>query len=132
MRKGLKMNATKMEELKIKFEEEVESMKRLDKDRMKCINNRRQLESQLTENQMVKSELDLLKPEAKVFKLIGPVLVKQDLGEAKQNVKKRIDYISTEINRVESLLEDFMKKIEGQKQVLEKIRDKIKPGMKIA
>jgi len=110
MRKGLKMNATKMEELKIKFEEEVESMKRLDKDRMKCINNRRQLESQLTENQMVKSELDLLKPEAKVFKLIGPVLVKQDLGEAKQNVKKRIDYISTEINRVESLLEDFMKK----------------------
>jgi len=46
---------------------------------------------------MVKEELELLKEENDVFKLIGPVLVKQDLYEAKQNVDKRIDYIKAEL-----------------------------------
>ena len=32
-----------------------------------------------------------------VFKMIGPVLVKQDRDEAKGNVQKRIDYISGEM-----------------------------------
>jgi len=38
-----------------------------------------------------------LDPDANVYKLIGPVLVKQDHEEAKQNVQKRIDYINTEL-----------------------------------
>jgi prefoldin beta subunit len=32
-----------------------------------------------------------------VFKLIGPVLVKQDLEEAKQNIAKRMAYIRNEL-----------------------------------
>lgn len=42
-------------------------------------------------------ELDLLEDDANVFKLIGPVLVKQDLAEAKANVNKRIEYITAEL-----------------------------------
>ena len=42
-------------------------------------------------------ELDLLEEETNVFKLIGPVLVKQDLLEAKTNVAKRMEYISVEL-----------------------------------
>ena len=42
-------------------------------------------------------ELDLLKEDANVYKLIGPVLVKQDLAEANANVHKRIEYISAEL-----------------------------------
>lgn len=61
------------------------------------LNQRQQLDGQLNENMMVKSELDLLKNENDVFKLIGPVLVKQDLSEAKQNVSKRMDYIKAEL-----------------------------------
>lgn len=61
------------------------------------LNQRRQLDGQLNENIMVKEELELLKEENDVFKLIGPVLVKQDLYEAKQNVDKRIDYIKAEL-----------------------------------
>jgi prefoldin beta subunit len=38
-----------------------------------------------------------MKANAEVYKLIGPVLVKQDLEEAKQNVAKRIHYINTEL-----------------------------------
>ncbi|THF95288.1 hypothetical protein TEA_018468 [Camellia sinensis var. sinensis] len=43
-------------------------------------------------------ELDLLNEDANVYKLIGPVLVKQDLAEANANVRKRIDYISAELH----------------------------------
>ncbi|VDM33238.1 unnamed protein product, partial [Toxocara canis] len=39
----------------------------------------------------------MLDDDATVYKLIGPVLVKQDLTEARQNVDKRIDYIKTEM-----------------------------------
>ena len=42
-------------------------------------------------------ELDLLKDDNEVFKLVGPVLVKQDLVEAKENVMKRMDYIKSEL-----------------------------------
>jgi hypothetical protein len=42
-------------------------------------------------------ELDLLQANAEVFKLIGPVLVKQELQDAKQNVAKRMDYIRSEL-----------------------------------
>ena len=38
-----------------------------------------------------------MEEEAKVYKLVGPVLVKQDLIEARSNVQKRIDYINGEL-----------------------------------
>lgn len=61
------------------------------------IGTRQQLDSQLTENNGVRDELNILESDANVFKLIGPVLVKQDLDEARQNVAKRIDYITSEV-----------------------------------
>ena len=42
-------------------------------------------------------ELIGLEKDANVYKMIGPVLVKQDVEEAKQNVQKRIDYITGEM-----------------------------------
>lgn len=41
-------------------------------------------------------ELSLLEGDARVFKLIGPVLVPQDLEEARANVDKRMEYIASE------------------------------------
>lgn len=58
---------------------------------------RQHLDGLLNENIAVKNELDLLKPEDDVFKLIGPVLIKQDIEEAKQNVAKRMEYITSEL-----------------------------------
>jgi len=42
-------------------------------------------------------QLELLSDGANMYKLIGTVLVKQELAEAKANVKKRIEYISAEL-----------------------------------
>ena len=49
------------------------------------------------ENELVKAELDILDDNAPVFKLIGPVLMRQDLDEAKQNVDKRLEFIKGEM-----------------------------------
>lgn len=42
-------------------------------------------------------ELDVIEPDGNVYKLMGPVLVKQDLEEAKQTVLKRVEYITGEM-----------------------------------
>ena len=42
---------------------------------------------------------ELLKEDAIVYKLLGPVLVKQDKGEAVSNVKQRSDYMESELKR---------------------------------
>lgn len=55
------------------------------------------LMSQYNENDMVLNELKLLEPEANCYKLTGPVLLKQDVDEAKSNVEKRLQYIGDEM-----------------------------------
>ncbi len=42
-------------------------------------------------------EFSTLKPNNVVFKLVGPVLVKQDQMEAKSNVDKRLEFIRGEM-----------------------------------
>uniref|UniRef100_A0A915A7W3 Probable prefoldin subunit 6 n=1 Tax=Parascaris univalens TaxID=6257 RepID=A0A915A7W3_PARUN len=120
------MMATNLESLKARFEEELSKFQRLEKDRERNMVNRQQLEGQLTENNLVKTELDLLEDDATVYKLIGPVLVKQDLTEARQNVEKRIDYINTEIKRLEETMADAVKKQEEQKEILIKMQNSMK------
>ena len=41
--------------------------------------------------------MDLLEASAKVYKLVGPVLTNQTVNESKQNVNKRIEFISGEM-----------------------------------
>ena len=42
-------------------------------------------------------EMELLDDSAIIYKMVGPVLVKQDPAEAKQTVTKRLDYITKEM-----------------------------------
>ncbi|KAK6170488.1 hypothetical protein SNE40_018870 [Patella caerulea] len=110
------------EGLQKRLESEVEKFQGVQKDLQKYISSRQKLEAQLSENTLVKAELDLIKDDGTVFKMIGPVLVKQELDEAKQNVQKRIDYINGEIKRHESLIKDLEKKQEAHKEVLSKLQ----------
>ena len=45
--------------------------------------------------------------DAAVYKLVGPVLAKQDLADCKNNVQKRIEFIDKEIARLETLEATF-------------------------
>uniref|UniRef100_A0A6U5LU52 Prefoldin subunit 6 n=1 Tax=Corethron hystrix TaxID=216773 RepID=A0A6U5LU52_9STRA len=56
---------------------------------------------QLNENEMVESELEIVAEspigDGAVFKLVGPVLMRNDLGDARETVQKRMEFITGEM-----------------------------------
>lgn len=70
-------------------------------------NNLQIVVSQLTENQLVLQELEFFNESHTVYKMIGPVLIKQDKEEARQTVQKRLEYIEKEQKQLkESIQKD--------------------------
>ncbi|XP_065126141.1 prefoldin subunit 6 [Paramisgurnus dabryanus] len=110
------------EAIQKKLQAELEKYQQLQKDVSKSMSARQKLEAQLTENNIVKEELGFLDTQNTVYKLIGPVLVKQDLDEAKATVAKRLEYINGEIQRYETLLKDMEKKSEQHREVLSSLQ----------
>lgn len=88
---------TMVEGLTKRMQNEFSKLQGVEKDLEKHVTAYQQLTAQLTENKTVKEELDLLGEDSAVFKMIGPVLVKQELDESRSNVQKRIDYIQAEM-----------------------------------
>ncbi|RLM79987.1 hypothetical protein C2845_PM12G08080 [Panicum miliaceum] len=88
---------------------------------LRCSSSRRHRE----EPPGPQAELELLNDGANVYKLIGPVLVKQDLAEAKANVKKRIEYISAELKRMDRALKDLEDKQNSKKESIFKLQQRM-------
>mmetsp|Transcript_13317 Transcript_13317/g.25018 ORF Transcript_13317/g.25018 Transcript_13317/m.25018 type:complete len:109 (-) Transcript_13317:378-704(-) len=67
--------------------------------------------AQRNENEMVKQELEVCEREgndgneAVIYKQVGPVLIKNDLDEALETVRKRLEFISGEMKKTEQLIE---------------------------
>ncbi|KAG0039917.1 hypothetical protein BGZ82_006174 [Podila clonocystis] len=101
--------------LQRKFEAESAAYQTIQKDYSKAVESRQRLDSQLQENKIVQEEFALLKGDANIYKLIGPVLVKQEKPEAVTNVDKRIDFIQAEIDRVEKQLKELQEKTEKKR-----------------
>ncbi|XP_034697129.1 prefoldin subunit 6 [Vitis riparia] len=114
-----------MRELQRELETKANDLSKLQKDISKNHQVRKKYTIQLGENELVLKELDLLREDANVFKLIGPVLVKQDLAEANANVRKRIDYISAELKRLDATLQDLEEKQNSKKEAVFKLQQKI-------
>ncbi|XP_075042542.1 prefoldin subunit 6 isoform X2 [Mixophyes fleayi] len=109
-------------QLQEKLQSEVTKYQQVQKDISNSMSARQKLEAQLTENNIVKEELAVLDDSNTVYKLIGPVLVKQDLEEAKATVDKRLQYINGEIKRYETLLKDMEQTSEQQRATLTKLQ----------
>ncbi|XP_072285702.1 prefoldin subunit 6 [Pyxicephalus adspersus] len=109
-------------QLQEKLQAEVAKYQQIQKDISTSMSARQKLEAQVTENKIVKEELGLLDDSNTVYKLIGPVLVKQDLEEAKSTVEKRLQYINGEIKRYETMLKDLEQKSEQQRASLTKLQ----------
>jgi len=86
---------------------------------------RQKFTQQLNENQMVLKEMELLEEENAVYKLIGPVLVKQDRLEATSNVQKRLDFIGAELDRLDSQLKGHQEKQSRREQQIVKMRQEL-------
>ncbi|RWR96186.1 prefoldin subunit 6 isoform X1 [Cinnamomum micranthum f. kanehirae] len=107
------------------LETQANALSKLQKDIAKNHQVRKQYTIQLGENELVLKELELLSEDANVYKQIGPVLVKQDLAEANANVRKRIEYISGELKRLDGTLQDLEDKQNSKKDTLLKLQQKI-------
>eukprot|EP00957_Ditylum_brightwellii_P003091 235676-Ditylum_brightwellii.AAC.1 len=77
---------------------------------------------QQNENEMVKQELDLLDDSANVFKMVGPVLMKNDLEDAKQTVDKRLEFITGELKKTEKSIEDKEKRSQEAAENVQKMQ----------
>ncbi|XP_014247695.1 prefoldin subunit 6 [Cimex lectularius] len=110
------------EELQSKMQAELDKYKSVEKEYHTTMTQKQLLESQLHETTGVKLELDLLKEDGEVYKLIGPVLMKQEVNEAKSNVNKRLGFITVEIKRIDDLLTSLEKKMNFHKERLGKLQ----------
>ncbi|KAJ1953755.1 Prefoldin subunit 6 [Linderina pennispora] len=95
-----------------RLETETMAMQKMQKEYQTLVINRQQLDSQLQENELVDKEFKLMKDDARVYKLTGPVLLLQDKTEAATNVEKRLEFIRSEIKRVDGRIETLAKEQE--------------------
>lgn len=66
-------------------------------DLQTTVDARQRLEAQQQENLGVQKEFKTLKDSANIYKLVGPVLLKQDRTEAVSAVDGRLEYIGGEM-----------------------------------
>lgn len=91
---------------------EIEVFKELQEEVQNLRGDIQTLLQQQNENHMVKQELDLLDDSSNVYKMVGPVLLRNDLDDAKQTVEKRLEYIGNERSKLETALEKKEQKLQ--------------------
>ncbi|KAF8587491.1 hypothetical protein K439DRAFT_817201 [Ramaria rubella] len=101
--------------LEVRLQAATSEYQKLETDLSNVVEARQKLDAQLSENEQVKKEFAQLQSSNKIYKLMGPVLVKQEQSEAKVNVETRLDYIRGEIKRVEMQLQELSSKLEKKK-----------------
>lgn len=65
------------------------------------IEQKQKLDSQKNEILMAKEEVDLLEDDATIYKLIGPLMVPQELKEVKETIKSRLKYLNEKMDYFE-------------------------------
>ncbi|KAK9380866.1 Prefoldin [Kockiozyma suomiensis] len=107
------------------YEKMMDEYRKIQNDISTTIESRQKLESQLQENKIVQKEFSVLDEDSKIYKLIGPVLVPQDRPEAVMNVDKRLEFIESEIKRVENQIKDTQSKADKQRSEILAFQAKI-------
>ncbi|KAK4664126.1 Prefoldin subunit 6 [Podospora pseudopauciseta] len=109
-----------------------EDYAKLQKDLQDTVTSRQKLEAQMQENLGVQQvrvppwrsarmtltteqEFEKLKDGETIYKLIGPVLLKQDRTDAESTVKGRLEFIEKEITRLEGHIKETQAKMEKKK-----------------
>ncbi|KAH9317174.1 hypothetical protein KI387_018943 [Taxus chinensis] len=119
------MTTPAIRDLQNQLENQANVLSKIQKDIAKNHQVRKQYTIQHGENEMVQKELEFLTEDANVYKLIGPVLVKQDLAEAKANVSKRIEYITAELRRLDGTLKGLEEQQNAKKEEILKIQQRL-------
>jgi prefoldin beta subunit len=79
---------------------EIKDFRSIQEEIQKLRSDQQTLMQQQSENEMVKQELELIDgndSSSQVYKLVGPVLMKNELSDAKQTVEQRLELITGEL-----------------------------------
>jgi prefoldin beta subunit len=85
-------------------DEKIKKYQDLQGDISKLFQQKTTFLSQFNENTLVKGELDLLEEGTSVYKLVGPALMAVELDESKSNVQKRLEFIETELKKLDNAI----------------------------
>lgn len=92
-----------------------EDYQKLQQELSTAVQSRQKLQAQKTENLGVQKEFKRLKDGEDIFKLVGPVLLKQDKTEAESTVNGRLEFIGKELERTDKQIQEIQDKIEKKK-----------------
>ncbi|KAH6615842.1 Prefoldin [Chaetomium sp. MPI-SDFR-AT-0129] len=104
-----------MAEIQAKLQALSEEFTKLQQDLQDTVQSRQKLEAQKQENVGVQKEFSNLKEGETIYKLVGPVLLKQEKAEAESTVNGRLEFIDKEISRLEQHIKELQGKMERKK-----------------
>ncbi|KAI0121783.1 Prefoldin beta-like protein [Daldinia grandis] len=104
-----------MAEVQVRLQGLSEEFTKLQQELQTAVQSRQKLEAQKQENTNVQKEFERLKDGENIYKLVGPVLLKQDKIEAESTVNGRLEFISKELERTEDQIKELQEKIEKKK-----------------
>ncbi|OAA57796.1 Prefoldin [Cordyceps fumosorosea ARSEF 2679] len=104
-----------MAEARARLQALSEEYQKLQLDLQSSVESRQKLDGQRQENLSVQKEFETLAEDETIYKLSGPVLLKQEKFEAESTVKGRLDYISNEMSRLETQIKETQGKIEKKR-----------------
>ncbi|CAK9039118.1 unnamed protein product [Durusdinium trenchii] len=110
------------------MQKELEKFKAMQETLQKAYEARMGLIAQQQETELVKEEFDSIEEDAVVYKLVGPVMVKQNVDDAKGNVTKRLEYISGELERSNKIIEEKEKELGEKQKHLIKMQQELQGG----
>ncbi|KAL1245049.1 Prefoldin subunit [Trichinella spiralis] len=112
-------------QLKERLELEILKLQNIQNDIKKQARIRQQVETQYTENHFALEELNLLTDQTLIYKMIGPVLVKHSLAEAKGTIIKRLEFIEQEKKRLDDALEKAKNEVVAQKDKINFLQNQL-------
>ncbi|QGA15610.1 hypothetical protein EYB26_003270 [Talaromyces marneffei] len=86
---------------------------------------RQKLESQQQENQAVQQEFASLDDDSNIYKLVGPVLLKQEKSEAVMAVDGRLEFIEKEIKRIEGQIQEINNKSDKKRTEIIQLQSQV-------
>lgn len=103
-------------------EEEVQKYREMQEQLQSLRTQYQTVMGQQTENEMVQTELNMLDGSSNIYKRVGPVLVRQELDDAKDTVSKRLEFIQKEIDNVQNKMADYEKRMDEKATKIQELQ----------
>ncbi|KAI2603326.1 Prefoldin beta-like protein [Hypoxylon fragiforme] len=117
-----------MAEIQARLQSLSEEFTKLQQELQTAVQSRQKLEAQKQENSNVQKEFERLKNGENIYKLVGPVLLKQDKIEAESTVNGRLEFIGKELDRTDDQIKEMQGKIENKKGEIIQLQASLQGG----